>query len=93
MLLAFYITAIAIVLLLLAVAWVWYRKRKMDTTREPNYRTYFIVSLAWLPVTIGCIIAFWFLDISFVVGIPLLAINTVFLSIGLANRDKWKKAD
>lgn len=76
------VNAIFILVLIAAIAlalgiWIliYYRKRKY----EPDYYTFFIIGLVWLPL--GIITGnstFWILGL-------------VFFVIGLVNKDKWKK--
>lgn len=68
------------------------RKRKKEGVSVYNsYRTLFIMGLTFTPVGIIWIIVSFTSDASFVIGIPFLVIGVTYLSIGLANRDKWKK--
>ena len=83
--------AIAFILVLSGVAalvLIW-RRRRDGKPSEPNYRALFMMGTVWFPVGLASMIIFLFLDVSFVVGLPLLAMGVIYLSIGLANRDKW----
>lgn len=51
--------------------------------KEPDYRVFFTLGLIWLPLGIV-----FFTSMS---NPTFLGLGTVFLIIGLANRDKWKK--
>ncbi|MFH1455380.1 MAG: hypothetical protein ABIF40_00335 [archaeon] len=69
------ISIAVLILLLLAVAIFLSKKNK----REPDYYSFFILGIIWT-----------------VIGIPLdnfalSAIGIIFLIIGLANKNKWKK--
>jgi vacuolar-type H+-ATPase subunit I/STV1 len=76
------VDAVFILVLIAAIAlalgiWtlIYYRKRKY----EPDYYTFFIIGLVWLPLGIATgNSTFWIL-------------GAVFFIIGLANKDKWKK--
>jgi len=67
---------IAIIALALGV-WIltYYRKRKY----KPDYYTFFIIGLVWLPLGIATGNTVFFI------------LGTIFFIIGLANKDKWKK--
>jgi len=79
---------IALGVLVALIAW---KKNKEGEFVEPNYRAFFVMGIAWVPVGIVSTIVFFVLDIPFIIGMPLLAMGAVYLAIGLANRDKWKK--
>ena len=61
------------------------KKRQQETT--PDYRTFFIIGVTWLPMGIALGIA---TDNPGFMGLG--AMGLVFMVIGLANRDKWKEA-
>ena len=68
------------------------RTRNRETTAsQPNYRVFFFIGGAMSVVGIAEILVLLRTDISFVIALPLLAIGLVFLTVGLANRDKWRK--
>jgi predicted membrane channel-forming protein YqfA (hemolysin III family) len=68
------------------------RTRNRETTAsQPNYRMFFFIGGAMSVVGIAEILVLLQTDISFVIALPLLAIGLVFLTVGLANRDKWRK--
>jgi hypothetical protein len=52
---------------------------------------FFFIGGAMSIVGIAEILVLLQTDISFVVALPLLAIGLVFLAVGLANRDKWRR--
>jgi amino acid transporter len=82
----------AIVLLLgLLMAWMFWKKKKEGKLEEPNYRSFYIMGIIWIPFGIVLMVVYFILQIPFFVGIPLFALGLIFLIIGLANRDKWKK--
>ncbi|MDH5449017.1 MAG: hypothetical protein OEY24_03455 [Candidatus Bathyarchaeota archaeon] len=77
----------------LLVALVVWRKRKAGMVQEPNYRAFFIMGIAFIPVGfIWMTIAFTINAALFPTGLPLLSLGIIYLSIGLGNRDKWKKS-
>jgi len=82
--------AILIVLgiLLTLVAW---KKRKEGQLEEPNYRAFFVMGIVWVPAGTVFMFTSFLLDIPFVIGMPLFAVGLIYLIVGLANRDKWKK--
>ena len=72
----FILILIAAIALILGI-WtlIYSRKRKY----EPDYYTFFIIGLVWLPLGIATgNSTFWILGI-------------VFFIVGLVNKDKWKK--
>ena len=73
------------------VALIAWKKKKEGEFIEPNYRAFFVMGIAWVPVGIVSMIVFFALDMPFIIGMPLLAMGIIYLTIGLANRDKWKK--
>ena len=91
------IEIIAIIILAVMVvigvisAFLALKRRKEDKSAEPNYRVFYITGLILLPIGIIWIGVSFFLDISFVVGIPFLGVAVTYLTIGLAYRDKWRK--
>ncbi len=79
---------IALGVLIALIAW---KKKKEGAFEEPNYRAFFVMGIAWVPVGIVSTIVFYVLDIPFIIGMPLLAMGILYFTIGLVNRDKWKK--
>jgi len=74
---------IAVIVAVLAVAGVIILIRTPKEKRKTDYRAYYDMGIVWFPVGI----VFWIvLD-----NIAFLALGLIFLSIGLANRDKWEK--
>jgi uncharacterized membrane protein YhaH (DUF805 family) len=67
--------AIAVLAVLFAVIAIVVRRGEK---REPDYRTFFILGIAFLPVGIAT-------D-----NPGLWGMGAVFLAVGLVNRDKWK---
>ena len=87
---ALIILAIAVVTGILAVVMV--RKRKKEGKPQADYRIFFLLGITWLPFSIILMIVSFILQIPFYIGFPLLALGLIYLIIGLANRDKWKKS-
>ena len=84
------IAAILVMVGVVALFIIWKRRRE-GKPAEPNYRAFFMMGTVWFPVGLASMIIFFLLDVSFVVGLPLFAMGIIYLSIGLANRDKWHK--
>jgi len=84
------VIAIVVTLLLVVVL----RKRKREgKAEETDYRAFFIMGLAFLPTGFAMMMVYFLVEIPFEVGLPLFALGLIYLIIGLANRDKWKKAE
>ena len=79
---------IALGILLALVVW---KRRKAGIVEEPNYRAFFIMGVVFFPVGLVWTIISFLTDISLFIGMPLLSLGVIYLSIGLANRDKWMK--
>jgi uncharacterized membrane protein HdeD (DUF308 family) len=84
------IAAILVLVGLITLMTIWKRRKKGEPS-EPNYRAFFVMGIVWFPVGLTSMIIYFLLDISFVVGIPLFAMGIIYMTIGLVNRDKWKK--
>ena len=67
------------------VLFVMQKKKKEGTYKEPDYRAFFIMGICFLPMGIIFTTAISPAFISF------LALGIIYMSIGLANKDKWKK--
>ena len=84
------IIGIVVTLLLLAVL----RKRKKSgKTGETDYKAFFILGIAFLPTGVAMMLMYFLAETPFEIGLPLVALGLIYLVIGLANRDKWKKAE
>lgn len=74
------------VLVGVVVAVVFWKRRKEGRPEEPDYRAIFFVGLVFMPAGIAMMIA---------TGNPgllgITAFGIFYMSLGLANRDKWKK--
>jgi len=82
------------VLLLVAgviIAFMIHRKIKKGEAREPNYRAFFILGISFIPIGCAWIVIALSNEIPPVTGIPFLGLGVIYMAIGLANRDKWKK--
>jgi Gpi18-like mannosyltransferase len=80
---------VVIGIVLTVVAW---KKRKERGYKEVDFRAFFIMGIAFLPVGVVFMIVFSQTDISFLPGLPMFLLGLIYLIIGLANRDKWKKS-
>ena len=87
------VIGIVATLLMLLLVVVLRKRRKEGKAGETDYRAFFIMGLAFLPTGFAMIIVYFLVDIPFEVGLPLFALGLIYLIIGLANRDKWKKAE
>jgi len=80
--------AIGMIALLVGVvmAVVFWKRRKEGRPEEPDYRAIFSVGIVFMPVGIALMTA---------TGNPgllgITAFGIFYMSLGLANRDKWKK--
>ena len=84
------IASILVLVGVVALVLIWKRRREGKPS-EPNYRAFFMMGSVWFPVGLASMVIFFLLDVNFVVGIPLFAMGIIYLSIGWANRHKWKK--
>jgi len=87
---ALIILAIAVATGILAVLMV--RKTEKEGKPQAGYRIFFLLGITWLPFSIILMIVSLILQIPFYIGYPLFALGLIYLVIGLANRDKWKKS-
>jgi LPXTG-motif cell wall-anchored protein len=70
------------------------RKRKREgKAGETDYKAFFIMGLAFLPTGLAMMMAYFFTELPFEIGLPLFALGLIYLIVGLVNRDKWKKAE
>ena len=76
---------IGIITIILGVLVAW-KKRKEGKSKETDYRAFFIMGISFLPLGIVMMIT---------IGNPgmlgLTALGIIYMIMGLANRDKWKK--
>ena len=75
------------------LAYMIRKKGRGRVEQATNYRVFFMMGIAMVPIGAALIIASFFLDLAFGIGVPLLAMGVVYISLGLANRDKWKKKE
>jgi Gpi18-like mannosyltransferase len=80
---------VVIGIVLTVVAW---KKRKERGYKEVDFRAFFIMGIAFLPVGVVFMIVFSQTDISFLPGLPMFLLGLIYLIIGLTNRDKRKKS-
>ena len=83
------ILVVAVVTGILAVLMV--RKKQKEGKQIVNYRAFFLLGITWVPFSIILMTVSFILQIPFYIGFPLFAVGIIYLIIGLANRDKWKK--
>ena len=86
---ALVILAIAIVVGILAV-WIS-RRREKEGKPIVNYRAFFVMGIAWVPFSIVLMVVSFIFQIPVYIHLPLFALGLIYLIIGLANRDKWKR--
>jgi len=77
------IVVVLIGLLLVLVVW---RQKKAGITKETNYQAFFTIGIVWLPIGVV-----FMTTINPGLGCAFICIGAVYLAIGLANRDKWRK--
>ena len=80
--------AIGIIILTISIiltAVIWKRKKE-GKYEEPDYRTFFILGICFLPMGIPL-----FITTQNPGLLGLSAIGIIYLVIGLKNKDKWKK--
>ena len=79
------ILIIMIIVGIIVLYLVWKRRSKLKITKEPDYRAFLIMGICFLPVGIifTAAISPGFIGIT--------GMGLIYMAIGLANRDKWKK--
>ena len=78
----------ALVVIGLILALVVFKKKKEGKIGEPNYKVFFIIGMAWIPI--GSV---FMITINIVMGIAFMGLGISYLVIGLANHDKWEKKE
>ena len=68
------------------------KRRKERKIEETSYRAFFVMGTAMFPAGIVGLLIFLMLGVSFIIAMPILSLGLIYLIIGVANRDKWKKA-
>ena len=90
----FLITGIIVGLILIGIlVVVVLRKQKEGKSRSINYKTFFILGIAFLPLGITYEIVFFASGktVFLILGLSFIAMGLPYLVIGLTNRDKWEK--
>jgi hypothetical protein len=80
-----------VVSLVSAVIYITWRKRKEGRLSSTNYKTFFIMGLAWFLVGSALMAVSLFIGMPILFAIPLFALGAICLIIGLLNKDKWNK--
>jgi len=81
------IIAVLLVIILI-ITFVTFKNKKEGKTGEINYKILFIIGLVWIPVGSVYMIA-----VNFLIGIAFIGMGVIYIAIGLANKDKWKKEE
>jgi hypothetical protein len=79
--------AIAVIVGVFVLFMMMQKKKKDGTYKEPNYRAFFIMGICFLPMGI---IFTSSVNPGFV---GFIGLGIIYMAIGLANRDKWKKKE
>ncbi len=66
-------------------------KKNEGKGHETNYLTFFVMGIIWVVFGIAINLFNFQFGLSIVFGMPWLILGPIFLSLGLANRDKWNK--
>lgn len=82
------IAGILITLLLLVVL---RKRKKTGKTGETDYKAFFVMGLAFFPTGFAMMIVYFFTELPFEIGLPLVALGLIYLIVGLVNRDKWRE--
>ena len=85
------ILGIVIALGIVVALMVW-RKRKKGTLEEVNYRAFFVMGIIMAPLGIVSMIIYFLLQIPFFIAFPIFGVGIIYLIIGWAHRDKWRKS-
>lgn len=78
----------ALVVIGLILTLVVFKKKKEGKMGEPNYKVFFIIGIAWIPI--GSV---FMITINIVMGVAFMGLGVSYIAIGLANRDKWEKKE
>ncbi len=93
------ILIISIVVLVLALgvgiaaALMLRQKYRDGTLGETSYRSIFVAGLVLTPLGIVALVVYFLLQIPFYIGLPLLVVGLIYLALGLAHRDSWRKPE
>jgi hypothetical protein len=82
--LIFVLIAIVMIIGIIITMMVW---KKEGLYEKPNYQTFFILGITFLPMGLVFI---------FVIGPPFIVFTVMglsYLTIGLLNKDKWRKEE
>jgi len=79
--------AIAVIVGVFVLFMMMQKKKKDGTYKEPDYRAFFIMGICFLPMGI---IFTSSVNPGFV---GFIGLGIIYMAIGLANRDKWKKKE
>jgi Na+/melibiose symporter-like transporter len=80
------IAVVAGLLIVIMLMFLLFKIRKYPQKAEPDYRVFFIIGIIYLPL--GLALNFFTSNNGY---FGLIGIGAIFLAVGLANRDKWKK--
>lgn len=83
---------VLVVMILAAIGAVWYslKRRRIGVGEGRDYRAFYVMGLAFVPLGIVWIIISFTTEMSIVVGLPFLLLGIVYLIVGLTNKDKWR---
>jgi len=79
------LTIVAVLVITGIIALLVWKKKKEQPPAETDYRVFFILGVCWFPLGVV------FMSTGNPIGYVFFALGLVYLVIGLANRDKWKK--
>jgi len=74
-------------LVLIATIFIVKKKKKEESNKESDYRAFFIMGISFLPLGIIFTVTISPAFIGFI------GMGIIYIAIGLANRDKWKKEE
>jgi hypothetical protein len=78
---------VLLVIFVILLTLVLLKKKEKGTFEEPDYHTFFVMGISFLPMGIVFTIVINPAFISFI------GVGICYIAIGLANKDKWKKRD
>ena len=64
------------------------KKKEEGIVKEPDYQVFFLLGIIWIPVGVVFLVT-----INPALGLAFMALGIVYMTIGLANKDKWKKKE
>jgi len=74
-------------LVLIATIFIVKKRKKEESNKESDYRAFFIMGISFLPLGIIFTVTISPAFIGFI------GMGIIYIAIGLANRDKWKKEE